>query len=140
MFSARWQHSLLDKSHKRGWKKLYFFASLLSTRIPSAGLSAAHSQADLLLHWSLAAKWARLLITQLTAAYPTHQRTKHDEGWASLKQRKVVFKQNQTDSVRVKLCHPAHCVRMFLFQAGFLRSSFTSMRLVKWGRGVFFLN
>ena len=72
------------------------------------------------------------------SCYPTHQRTKRDEGWAILKQRKVVFKQNQTDSVRVQLCHPAHCVRMFFFQAGFLRSSFTSMCLVKWGRGVFF--
>ena len=52
--------------------EVLFFSSLLSTRFPSAGLSATHFHADWLLYWSLAAKWARLLITQLTAAYPTH--------------------------------------------------------------------
>ena len=49
-----------------------FFASFFSTRFPLAGLSAAHFRADWLLNWSLAAKWDGLLITQLTAAYPTH--------------------------------------------------------------------
>ena len=48
------------------------FSSLLSTRFPSAGLSAAHFHADWLLYWSLAAKWAQLLITLLTAAYSAH--------------------------------------------------------------------
>ena len=43
-----------------------------STRFPSAGLSAAHFCADWLLNWSLAAKWAQLLITHLTAAYPIY--------------------------------------------------------------------
>ena len=56
-----------------------------SMGFPSAGLSAAHFRADWLRDWSLAAKWPRLLITQLTAAYPPHQRSKCDEGWASLK-------------------------------------------------------
>ena len=46
--------------------------SSLPTRFSSAGLSAAHFRTDWLLNWSLAAKWARQLITQLTAAYPTH--------------------------------------------------------------------
>ena len=46
-------------------------ASLLSTRFPSAGVSVAHFPADWVLDWSLAAKWVRLLVTQLSAAaYP----------------------------------------------------------------------
>ena len=49
-----------------------FLRLLLSARFPSAGLSAAHFRAVWLLNWSLEAKWARILITQLTAAYPTH--------------------------------------------------------------------
>ena len=49
-----------------------FFTPLLSTHFPSAGLSATHFQVDWLLDWSVAAKWAQPLITQLTAAYPTH--------------------------------------------------------------------
>ena len=61
------------------------FLSLLSTRFPSAGLSVAHFCAGWLLDWSLAAKWARLLITQQTAAYPTHRRIKRNQGWAGLK-------------------------------------------------------
>ena len=60
--------------------ELNILASLLSNRFPSAGLSVAHFCADWLLDWSLAAKW--LLITQLTAAYPTYRRSKCDEGWA----------------------------------------------------------
>ena len=56
-------------------------ASLLSTRFPSA----AHFRKDWLLDWSLAAKWAWLLITRLIAAYPTHWRSKHNEGWTGLK-------------------------------------------------------
>ena len=63
-----------------------FFASLPSTRFPSAGLSAAHFCTAWLLDWRLVAKWARLLITQLTAAYPTQWRSKHKEVWAGLKQ------------------------------------------------------
>ena len=47
------------------------FLHLPSTRFPSAVPSAAHFRADWLHDWSLAAKWDRLLITQLTAAYPT---------------------------------------------------------------------
>ena len=56
-------------------------ASLLSTRFPSA----AHFRKDWLLDRSLAAKWAWLLITRLIAAYPTHWRSKHNEGWPGLK-------------------------------------------------------
>ena len=59
--------------------------SLLTTCFPTAGLSATHVCADWLLDWSLAAKWAQLLISQQTAAYPTHRRSKCDEGWAGLK-------------------------------------------------------
>ena len=62
-----------------------FLASLLSTHFPSARLSAAHFRTGWVLSWSLSAKWARLLIPQLTAAYPTHWRSKQEEGWASLK-------------------------------------------------------
>ena len=60
-----------------------FFISLLTTRFPTAGLSAAHVHPDWLLDWSLAAKWVELLITYLTAAYLTQQRSKHDEGWSN---------------------------------------------------------
>ena len=51
-------------------RSVFLFSSLLFTHFPSAGHSAAHLRADWLFDWSLAAKWARLLITQLTAAYP----------------------------------------------------------------------
>ena len=51
--------------------------TFLTTRFPTAGLSAPHVRADWLLDWSLAAEWARLLSTYLTAAYPTQQRSKH---------------------------------------------------------------
>ena len=60
------------------------FLSLLSTRCPTAGLSATHFHPDWLLDWSLAAKWVQLLITYLTAAYLTQQRSKHDEGWSNV--------------------------------------------------------
>ena len=50
---------------------IVLFSSLHSTRFPSAGLSDAHFRADWLLDRSLEAKWAQLLITQLTAACPT---------------------------------------------------------------------
>ena len=49
-----------------------FLHFLLSAHFPLTGLSATHFCADWLINWSLAAKWARLLITQLTVAYPTH--------------------------------------------------------------------
>ena len=49
----------------------------------SAGLSDTNIRADWLHDWSLAAKWARILITYLDAANPIHQIFKHDEGWAS---------------------------------------------------------
>ena len=55
-----------------------FFASLFFTNFLSAGLLAAHCRTNWLLDWSLAAKWAWLLITQLTAAYPTHPRSNED--------------------------------------------------------------
>ena len=58
-----------------------FFAYLLTTRFPSAGLSATHVRAGWLLDCSLGAKWARLLITYLAAAYWIHRRLKHNEGW-----------------------------------------------------------
>ena len=45
-----------------------FYSPLLATPFPTAGISAAHVRADQLLNGSLAAKWARLLITYLTAA------------------------------------------------------------------------
>ena len=47
---------------------------------PTANHLVTHVCADLLLDWSLAAKWARLLITHLAAVHPTHQRSKHDGG------------------------------------------------------------
>ena len=58
---------------------------LLLIHFPSAGLSAAQFRVDWLLDWSLAAKWAQPLVTQLAAAYPPHWRSKCDEGWAALK-------------------------------------------------------
>ena len=51
---------------------------LLTARFPTPGLSATHVRIDWLLDWSLAAKQAKLLITYLVAAYPTHRRSKHD--------------------------------------------------------------
>ena len=50
---------------------------------PTANHSATHVCADLLLDWSLAAKWARLLTTHLAVAKPTHQSSKHDEELAN---------------------------------------------------------
>ena len=44
---------------------LRFFTSILTTRFLRANLSALHVCADRLLDWSLAAKWARLLISYL---------------------------------------------------------------------------
>ena len=49
----------------------FFFTSLRTTCSPAAGLSATDVWADWLLDWSLAAKWAQLLITYLCADYPT---------------------------------------------------------------------
>ena len=49
---------------------------ILTCRFLLAGLSMAHFCADQLLDWSLAAKWARLLIT---STYPTHRSFKHGE-------------------------------------------------------------
>ena len=70
-----WKHCnvfyLLDKV-----KVLCFvFTSLLITNWP-------HVRRDWLLDWSLAAKRTRLVNTKPSAAYPTHQRSTHDESWA----------------------------------------------------------
>ena len=46
----------------------------------SAALSASHVDTDWLLDLSFAAKWARLLITNLAVTFPTHQRSKYSEG------------------------------------------------------------
>ena len=48
------------------WWSIIFLASLLSTRFPSSGLSVAHFPADWVLDWSLAAKWVRQQVTQLS--------------------------------------------------------------------------
>ena len=58
----------------------YFFTFFLTTHFPATGLTATYVRADWLLDWSLAAKWVQLLITYLAAAYPTHRRSKHNEG------------------------------------------------------------
>ena len=62
---------------------VFFFATVLSNPFPSAGLSAAHFRTDWLLDLNLAAKWSRLLFTQLTTAYPIRRGSKCNEGWAS---------------------------------------------------------
>ena len=49
-----------------------FFTHLLTTHFSTTGLSAIDVHADWLLDRSLAAKWAKLLITYLDAAYLTH--------------------------------------------------------------------
>ena len=56
------------------------FPPLLTNRIPTAGLSASHVCADWVHGCSLAAKWARLLLTYQAAAYLTNQRSKYSEG------------------------------------------------------------
>ena len=60
----------------------HFFSSSTFYRIPDAGLLNSQVHTDWLHDWSLAAKWARILITYLDAANPIHQIFKHDEGWA----------------------------------------------------------
>ena len=61
----------LNKFGLRLSHRYFYFASLLPTRFPSAGLSVDHFHSDRHLNWSLGAMRARLLITQLTASYPT---------------------------------------------------------------------
>ena len=63
-----------------------FCKSLLSTRFPTACLSAAHFWTYWPLDWSLAAKWAELTITYQIASSPTHQRSNRNEscaGWSN---------------------------------------------------------
>ena len=62
----------------------YVFNLSSPTRFPTAGLPAACVPAGWLLDRSMSAKYAQLLITYyLATAYPTHQRSKYDEGWAN---------------------------------------------------------
>ena len=58
----------------------FFSSSLVSTRFPPAGLSTAHERADWLLHWSFGSIVGSSSDHLSTAAYPTHLRSKHDEG------------------------------------------------------------
>ena len=57
--------------------KEIFFHPLLSTHFSAAGLSTSHVLADWIHNGSLAAEWARLLITYLFAALSNTQNSKH---------------------------------------------------------------
>ena len=72
----QWQHLGQGGDRLVSTAGIIFYISPYS---PAAGHSATHVRADWLLDWSLAAKWARLLITYLAASYLTLRWSKHNE-------------------------------------------------------------
>ena len=56
-----------DCAKEANWRLAQFFRVYHFYRFPPAGISATWFRADWRLNWSLTAKWAWLLITQLTA-------------------------------------------------------------------------